>query len=336
MNQPNEPTKRKSLLLDNEVPKGYVHSDKKSNESTAPSSEATIFRHKTFGSEKYSSSHITEIFVNGGQLANFSQNQEFSLTFLELGTQPKVRFDIIKNEFEDGMMLKEQFNGLLEKIVRLKDNLEFVLNSKGAMLQVSNKKELKDKWEELKKELKKDENIQQIPPAQQAQMYAKGDSEFLPEYNLAADLRKSFFHASLFFPLYNTDWKKDAATPIANQFVMSSLFNAMRIPLRLSVSLSYDEETDEYLIKVDGNVDKSLLSRSLIEEAYKKEYPFLKGSFSKYSCDLFALYAIDAETHQLTYAEIELEERVNDNLLAKQNLDIEKIEEEPQNPEENE
>lgn len=212
------------------------------------------------------------------------------------------------------MMLKEQFNGLLEKIVRLKDNLEFVLNSKGAMLQVSNTKELKDKWEELKEELKKDENIQQIPAAQQKEMYAKGDSEFLPEYNLAADLRKSFFHASLFFPLYNTDWKKDAATPIANQFVMSSLFNAMRIPLRLSVSLSYDEETNEYLIKVDGNVDKSLLGRTLIEEAYKKEYPFLKGAFSKYFCDLFALYGIDAETHQLTYAEIELEERVNDNL----------------------
>lgn len=330
-----EPTKRKSLLFDDEMPKEYGQSDKKSTESTIPNSDATVFRHKTFGSDTYSSVHRSEIFVNGGQLGDFSQNQKFTLNFLELGTQPKVRFDIIENEFEDGMMLKDQFGGLLEKIVRLKDNLELILNGKGTMLRVSNKQELRDKWEELKKELKEDETIQQIPLPQQNEMYAKGDLEFSPEYDLAADLRKSFFHASLFFPLYNTNWSEEATVPITNQFVMSSLFNAMRIPLRLSVNLSYDEETNEHLIKVDGNVDKSLLSRASVEAAYKKEYPFLKGMFSKYSCDLFALYGIDAETHQLTYAEIELEERVNDNLQAKQTLYIEKIEEEPQNTEEN-
>lgn len=322
-----EPTKRKSLLLDDEMPKEYGQSDKKSAESIIPNSDTTVFRHKTFGSEKYTSSHTTNVYVNGGRFVNFSQKQEFTLELIQAGTNPLYKLDILTEDTDDGMNLKAQMNGLLEKILAIKNNLQLALNPDGSLLNVVNKAEIQSKWLSLKEEMKEDENIKSLPDKLRQQTFAKGDVEFSPNYPLQKELNSQLFYFGLFFPLYSRSFT-DKSVTVSDLYVTSTLFGDLLIPLRISMDLMYDEETEEYTIRLDGNVDKGRLSRRAVEESYKKNYPFVKESFSKYTCHIQALYVIDKETHQIEYVEMELEENVNDSLSSIQELDIERFLEE--------
>ncbi|WP_338813311.1 hypothetical protein V9L05_18330 [Bernardetia sp. Wsw4-3y2] len=330
--QPTDPTKRKSLLFDDEPATDYGNSKPVSSTFTMTDSEAVVFRHKTFGSEKYTSSQATYVYVNGRKLVNFSQKQEFTLSLTQAGTTPIFELDILKDDMDDGMNLKEQMNGLLEKIVSLKSNLHLALTGHGKILNVVNKAAIQKKWFALKEEMKEDENIKSLPENLRKQTFTKGDVEFSPDYPLQNELNKQLFYFGLFFPLYGRAFT-DKSVTITDLSIVSTLFGELSIPLRISMDLMYDEETEEYAIRLDGNVDKGRLSRRVVEESYKKNYPFVKDSFSKYTCHIQALYIIDKNTHQIEEVEMEIEEKVNDNLIAIQELDIERFLEEEEEEE---
>ncbi|MEN7551268.1 hypothetical protein AAG747_25345 [Rapidithrix thailandica] len=299
-------------------------------------SEGILFTLKQFGKEKYTSSYTTEVLVNGGQMVTHTEDKEFTLNLLEAGSQYKYKLDTLNSNIEDNMLLNDQLGDILTKSMALKDNLEVLLDDKGKLVKVTNKAELRAKWEELKKEFQQNEKIKNLPVGVQQDMYKKGDSEFTPEAPLAAELRNTLYYSTLFFPLYNIHFYEEAANPISGQFINSLLFDDIRIPLHLSVDISRYTQTGEYILKLDGSINKTHLSRKLLEEKFKKNYPFVKGKFTKYSYDFYALYVIDGETHQINYIEVETEEKVGDNLEAYQELEIAKIIEEPQNTANNE
>ena len=269
------------------------------------------------------------MYVNGSRcrFVNFSQKQEFTFELIQTGTTPVYKLDVLKDETEDGMNLKAQMNGLLEKILALKNNLQLALNPDGSLLNVANKAEIQQKWITLKEEMKEDENIKSLPEKLRKETFVKGDAEFSPNYPLQKELKKQLFYFGFFFPLYNRPFT-DKSVTVSDVSILSTLFGDLLIPLRISMDLMYDEETEEYTIRLDGNVDKARLSRRAVEESYKKNYPFVKESFSKYTCHIQALYVIDKNTHQIEYVEMEVEESVNNNLSSIQELDIELLLEE--------
>ena len=110
--------------------------------------------------------------------------------------------------------------------------------------------------------------------------------------------------------------------------MMSTLFSELEIPLTSVLNISDDEENNEYIIKIESQLNKSALSRIDIKNAYEKHYPFLKEQFLKYNVNIDCFYAINKEDFQINYAEIEIEELVNSNLEAYQKLEIERVEQE--------
>ena len=281
-----------------------------------------------FEEKHFVSNHLTEIHVNGGKMATYTQFQKFILQLLETGSRFKYKLDVSENNFEDGFNLKEQFDGLLEKIVHLKDKLELYLNKFGKLEDVANKEVLRKKWEELKTELKENPKLKEIPQDKFKEMLQKGDYEFSNSYPLAKDLQKSVFHSHLFYPLYNQKFYIGVPNQLGSNWMMSTLFSELEIPLTSVLNISDDEENNEYIIKIESQLNKSALSRIDIKNAYEKHYPFLKEQFLKYNVNIDCFYAINKEDFHINYAEIEIEELVNSNLEAYQKLEIERVEQE--------
>ncbi|MCS4305101.1 LysM domain-containing protein [Chryseobacterium sp. BIGb0232] len=276
-----------------------------------------------FSKLNYQSNHFTEMYINGGELSKYSQSQKF---YLDFNSSRRVyKLDIYDNNIGDSLELYEKFDGLIEKIVKLKDNLDILVDEVGEIKDVLNKEELKENWDLFKKDLKENIILKEIPQDNFDAMLEKGDTEFSKEYPLADELKKSIFHSHLFFPLYNQEFKADFTNKLSNSSIPSSLFPNTIIPLT-SVLLLIDNEYDnEYIFKIESQIDKSKLNYSKLEKLYHNNYPFLKDKFVKYTLDINRFYAINKKTLQIEFVDVEIEEVVNNNLEAYQKLEIEKL-----------
>lgn len=303
------------------------HASQREREEELKKYKSVEFNLTKFEEKHFTSNHLTEIYINGGKMSTYTQFQKFKLQLLETGSRFKYKLDISENDFDDGYNLKKQFDGLLEKIVCLKDNIELYLNKFGNIESVSNKEFLRKKWEELKKELKENPKLKEIPQDKFKEMLQKGDLEFSNSYPLAKELQKSVFHSYLFYPLYNQKFYIGIPNQLGSSWIMSTLFAELEVPLTSVLNISDDEENNEYIVKIESHFNKSALSRLDVKNAYEKNYPFLKESFAKYNVNVDCFYAISKEDFQINYVEIEIEELVNSNLEAYQKLEIERIQE---------
>jgi hypothetical protein len=329
------------LILENEIPRGLefliMETGQKELSDEDEKEMQIFFLPKSKGPQTYTSSHLTEIEINNVPLATFTQNQEFNLSIEESGIiYPFCTLQITKNDFDDGIGLKGEFGGLLESVVRLKDYLEFNLTPHGTIDRVENRKQLREKWEKLKEDLKNNPLLSEIPSSQMQEMIEKGDQEFSNSYPLEEELNKSVFHSYLFFPLYGRMFLPEKTYEMQQEHhLISMLFSGERIPLRTTLTITEDKEANEYLVKVESQVNKVLLDRNTLQQRYKEEYPFLKDAFDRYDVLINAMYAIGKEDSILNFADIQIEELVNNNMNAFQRLEIERIVSENKSEEEN-
>ena len=296
-----------------------------SEDITSSKEDAVVLRPKKFGSEKYISSHETYVYVKDSQLINFTQKQEFNLDLVQKGTNYVYKLEITQGETNDGLNLKQQMDDMLDKILALKHHLVLTLSEEGRIQKVSNMAEIQQKWLKLKQEMQAHEAIRALPRQLTHEVFTKGDQEHALNYPLHKELYKQLFFFGLFFPLYNRPFTSSRSITLSQLYITSVLFKELMIPVRVTMDCTYDEEMEAYTIRLDGNVDKAFFSRKVIEEAYKKNYPFIKESFSKYTCHIQALYMIDAASHRMEYIEMEVEEQVNNILTSIQELDIETV-----------
>lgn len=285
--------------------------------------ESLVLEFNDFNELYYQSNHITEIYINGGELSKYSQFQKFKLDFNS--TNHTFNLNVYDNNIGDNLELLEKFDGLIEKIVRLKDNLLIAVDSRGEIMEVLNKIDLRNKWSELKSGFIENEILKEVPKQNLEEMLSKGDLEFSDNYPLAEELKKSVFHSHLFFPFYNQEFKTDFTNSLKDSGVVSSLFPNTIIPLKSILLLIDNEHDNEYIFKIESQIDKSKLDYSKLEKLYHNNYPFLKDNFVKYSLDITRFYAINKKTLQINFVDVEIEEVVNNNLEAYQKLEIEKI-----------
>ena len=329
------------LILGNEIPRGLeflvVETGQKELSDEDEKEMQILFLTKSKASRTYTSSHLTEIEINNVPLATFTQNQKFDLSIEESGViYPFCTLQITDNDFDDGIGLKGKFGGLLESVVRLKDYLELSLTPHGTIYRVENRKQLREKWERLKEDLKNNPLLSEIPSSQMQEIINKGDQEFSNSYPLEEELNKSVFHSYLFFPLYGRMFLLEKTYEMQQEHhLISMLISGEKIPLRTTLTITEDKETNEYLVKVESQANKILLDRNTLQRRYKEEYPFLKEAFDRYDVMINAMYAIGKEDSILNFADIQIEELVNNNMNAFQRLEIERIVPEEKSEEEN-
>lgn len=307
-----------SLLGDNQSQKINFEEQIKNTSNT----ESIKLAPNSFGKRFYVSNHSTEIFVNGGTLASYIHNQKFHLDFFAKGSGNKYRLEIIENYINDGLELVQKFEGLLQKIIQLKDNLTIITDNKGFIKEVENRQELKERWDLLKKAFETDESLKEIPKDSLKELFKKGDEEFSYGYPLEKDLENSVFHRFLFFHIYEKKLFFDKVNTLSDYTIKSVLFTDISIPLKTTLEIFYNEENNEYILQIESIIDKNIVSRSAVERLYKRTFPFIKERFSKYDVSVNMVYSIDAESHLLNYADIEIEEFVNNSLGAYQKLEI--------------
>lgn len=290
-----------------------------------PENDHILFSLPDSGKKRYQSRHHNEMLINNSMVSDFFHEQEFESEFFVEGTMHEVLLSVIQSNYEDGLGLKDQLGGLLKKVTDLKNILRIQLSPVGKMLAVTNKSALQQDWNFLKESIFENPEIKSLPADVQQQMIAKGDEEFGESYPLHLELEKSLFHSSLLRGFYNQPFILGNRYAVTDIVLVSTFFEELSIPMKIHLEVVFDEQYDEFILKYEGNVDKMAFDTARAKILYNKQYPFLQEKFERYALDFQAMYVLDKQDHQIRFARINVNEKINQTIESLIDLEIEEV-----------
>ncbi|MFD1257993.1 hypothetical protein ACFQ3S_14385 [Mucilaginibacter terrae] len=235
---------------------------------------------KSYRSEALSLMRIDDVIVSKS-----STMTDFKLTVEQTDPYNVVRIEISNTHVDNSVEELNQFNGLLYKIASVKNNLILKIDKLGSIIDVLNKQELREKWLEVKAELRSNRKFSMLKPEDQEKIFNGGDEEYLNNFDIVEFLNKGYTIYAMLFMGYWQEYNLKTTYPLSTKYKSSTLFKDYIVPLEFEVKLKrYNAERNFSELEMQG-IEPDSLDMNELRKRYQESYPFAKVDLQEYNYD---------------------------------------------------
>lgn len=286
-----------------------------------------MLRLSGLGREKrYTCRHRTLIRMNQLIASDNENVLDLSCKLLATGVNVGyvVQFTVHEVKMGGGFDMFRDYNDLIRKITSVKNNLRICLSPRGLIEEVENKQELAKEWMRVRSELKEDAMFGKFPDEQKRALYEAGDREYLEDYPMEDELRKSPVYSTFFNEFYDHYYAFGVKELLHKIKKPSAIFTDYQADLPLHAELG---EMDEECCKLNmqGNLNKQDFDIRKWQGEFREKYPFLEEELHTYRYDYDAGYELYRDNGWLKQARVSTYEKANDSFEVSIDCTIQEI-----------
>lgn len=237
-------------------------------------------------------------------------------------------FDIkvTQNDLKSGLeFIPIYFKELLDQMSTLKNHLVLRVDKKGSVLDVLNRNDLKNKWDDLKMNIISDnEKHPKLKQEDLVKIIESGDLEYSASaVEMAKAINMMLIYKSLFYGFINTG-HLDKTSRFKQSF-NSNIFPELVVDMTTLVkNEDIGDNQDKVTTLIFENTETSI-NENKFKKMFLNNYAFIKESFRDYSFSLFSLNEIDKQTYWPMSVKFAIKEQINASVSIEIEVDIEQV-----------